>query len=466
MKSSVNNPRSVLRGLSILVGLVLLASACSASPSPTVGTPTTGAPTATASETQGGSPNGETTVLTVWDLNNAPEISKAQDLMNKEFVDQHPGVQINRVVKSLDDLKATLKLAMSSPDGPDVGQVNQGHPDMGAFVKAGLLLPLNDYATQYGWYDLYSPSIVARNSFSADGLHFGEGNWYGVGATAEVNGVYYNRTKLAAAGLSVPTTFEEFQNDLATLKAAGETPIAYGSLDGWPGPLEYSYVQQVNVDKAWLDDFIFGRNNRSFDTPQDLWAAQVLQDWAQKGYFSEGFAGVGYDEMWSSFGSGQGVFMLTGSWLSPDFMAIPNADDFGFFLMPPLESETATDLAVGGTSLAFGIRATSQHPDLAAQYIDWLISPRARELWLQNFVIPVPAVDASKVPDRPLFRDLVAAWNEVNTQDTMGHYLDYASPTMYDTMVAQVAGLTGGATTPEEFVSTIEADYAKSLQGN
>jgi len=144
------------------------------------------------------------------------------------------------VVKTLDDLKITLKLALAEEDGPDVAQVNQGRSDMGAMVEAGLLLPLNDYAATYKWSERFSASVASRNSFTEDGKTFGSGNLYGVSPTAEVVGVYYNKTLFDANGWTVPATFEEFEALLETIKAAGVTPISFGSLDGWNAIHEFS----------------------------------------------------------------------------------------------------------------------------------------------------------------------------------------------------------------------------------
>jgi raffinose/stachyose/melibiose transport system substrate-binding protein len=77
------------------------------------------------------------------------------------------------VVKTLDDLKVTLKLALSEANGPDVAQVNQGRSDMGAMVEAGLLLPLDSYLAKYNWGSVFSTSVASRNSFTPDGKTFG-----------------------------------------------------------------------------------------------------------------------------------------------------------------------------------------------------------------------------------------------------------------------------------------------------
>src|SRR5690606_21170647 len=125
--------------------------------------------------------------------------SETVDRLNAEFMEANPHITIDRSGRSFDDLKATARLAMSSDDGPDVCQINQGLSDMGALASAGLLVDLGPYAEEYGWLDLISPAIVARNSFAGDGTIFGEGTFYGMPPTAEFVGVIYNRAKIEAA---------------------------------------------------------------------------------------------------------------------------------------------------------------------------------------------------------------------------------------------------------------------------
>jgi len=401
---------------------------------------------------------GEVVTLQVWDILTRDVETEVMETLIQEFEAAHPGVTVERTVKTFDDMKATARLGLSSPDGPDIAQINQGLSDMGALVKADLLVDLTPYAEQYGWFEKISPSIVARNSFTPGGEVFGEGSLYGMPITAELVGVFYNKEKFEAAGVEVPTTFAEFEAALDTLLAAGEVPLAYGTLDKFPAIHVFSEIQGNLVDRQYLDDFIFGRNNQSFDIPENVEAAQKLVEWAEKGYFTPGYEGIGYEDSWKLLSDGQAAAMITGSWISGDLAAGPNGDKFGFFLTP---SETArgTHISVGGTSTAFAIRKGSPNEQLAAEYIDWMVSDRAAQLWLEKGIVPVQPGDASAVQPGTLDGDLVAAWDLLNDNDMVGHYLDWATPTFYDTITAALAELQAGRITPEEFTAQVQEDY-------
>ncbi|MEJ5201673.1 MAG: extracellular solute-binding protein [Anaerolineales bacterium] len=402
-------------------------------------------------------PPAETVTLVVWDQYARDVESEVMNQINKEFEEAHPGVKIERVVKSFDDLKTTIKLALGQPDGPDVAQVNQGQ-DMVAIVAGDLLLPLDDYATKYKWREIFPESLNSRNSATATG--FGQGNLYGMSVTAEFVGVYYNKGMFEKYGWKLPTTFDEFTKLLADIKAAGETPITFGDLDGWPGIHTFSSVQHVLVDVDYINNFTYGLNNVSFDIPENREAAKIVQGWAKDGYFTDGFMGIGYDDSLKIYKSGQGALMITGTWAAGEFVTDTD-QKFGNFLMPQKTVDTP-QLAIGGVGLPFCIRKGTKNADLAAEYINFLVSPRAAQLWAEKGMLPAAPLPADyKVEEGTLLADQVAAWGTLLKSNGIGHYIDWATLTMYDTLNAELQKLFAGETTPEQFTAAIQADYAK-----
>ncbi len=383
--------------------------------------------------------------------------------LNAEFMETYPNVTIERTAKSFDDLLNTVKLAVSSPNPPDVVQANQGRSVMGALVEAGLLLPLDDYADQYGWNDRYSQGLLELNSFTPDGQSFGEGSLYGLSQTGEIVGVYYNRQKLADLGLEIPATFEEFEAALDTAKQGGEVPIQFGNLDAWPGIHEFQAVQHAMNEKEPLRDFLFGRESASFDTVGNVAAADKLQSWADAGYFTPDFNGLGYDDAWANFAGGEGVFLITGTWLNPD-LTDAMADNVGFFLVPSADGEPP--IALGGEGLPFAVTQNSENPEVAAAYLDHITSEHAMEVIVETGGLPAVTIPDPAVPEGSSLADIFAAWEQLNSTDGIVSFLDYATPTMYDTLSASVQELMVDRVSPEEFTSTVQADFQEFLSGS
>lgn len=399
--------------------------------------------------------------LTVWDQWYRGAENEVIEQLNREFEESHQGLTLERTARPLDDLKTTLRLSVDSGEGPGVANVNQGAPDMGEMVKADLLEPLDDYAEQYGWTETFSEGLLARNRWSAEGA-FGEGQLYGVAPQAEIIGVYYNKDLFEQAGVSVPETFEGFQETLATLKEAGLTPIAYGGLDGWPGIHLYGAVQQLYLDRDYLDNLIFGRGG-DWTSEGNLKAAQLLVDWAEAGYFTPGYEGIGYDDSWALFAQGQGAMLISGSWLTGEF---PDDANIGFFALPPLASaQDSVPLIVGGTGIPLAVTSNAEDADLAAEYLDWMVSPRAAELWVQAGFLPAMSVEEGAIDEGSLLGEVLTAWNRVNEADAIGHYLDWATPSMYDTLTAAVQELMAQRLSPEAFLERLDQNYQDYLAG-
>jgi raffinose/stachyose/melibiose transport system substrate-binding protein len=396
---------------------------------------------------------GEVT-LTVWDQEVRGGQAAQIKRLNKAFEEKYPNVSIDRVAKSFEDLNKTLKLAVSGAKAPDVVQANQGRPVMGTLVKGGLLTPLDPYAEAFAWADRYSPLLLDLNRFSSDGAEFGGGNLYGLSQMGEIVGVFYNKEKVTEP----PTTLEEFEQSLAEAKQEGDIPIQFGNLDKWPGIHEYETVLGRTADKEQVRDVVFARDGASFDTPEFQAAAEKLQDWADAGYFTPDFNGTGYDPAWQQFAKGKGRYLIAGTWLVAD-LAKAMGDDVGFMLLPGSEAG-AEPVALGGESLAFAVTSKSEHPDVAAAYIDFLTNGEAATVLAETGNLPAMPVDASAIPDG-LPGEVFAAWQTLSESDGLIPYLDYATPTFYDDLSGAIQQLLAGRQDPAEFTGGVERAFRK-----
>jgi raffinose/stachyose/melibiose transport system substrate-binding protein len=392
--------------------------------------------------------------LTVWDQEVRGGQAAQIKRLNAAFEAKHPNVTIKRTAKSFEDLQATLKLAVSSNKAPDVVQANQGRPVMGQLVKGGLLKPMDGYAKIFGWQDRWAKTLLDLNRFSPDGKQFGSGSLYGVSQMGEIVGVFYNKDKVATP----PTTFAEFEQQLADAKSNGEVGIAFGNLEKWPGIHEFQTVQNQFVPKQAVRDFVFAKPGASFATPENTDAATTLQAWAEKGYFTPDFNGTDYDPAWQQFTKGKGRFLIAGTWVVAD-VAKAMGDKVGFMLMPPSDVSAGKPVALGGESLPWAITARSNVPDVAAAYIDFLTNADAVTALVETDNLP--AMKNDEQPTGSLNQDVFAAWKQLSDSDGLVPYLDYATPTFYDEITAGLQRLLAGRVRPAPFTQSIQNDYSK-----
>ncbi|MDN3310855.1 extracellular solute-binding protein [Microbacterium oryzae] len=398
--------------------------------------------------------------LSVWDQEVRGGQNEQIEQLNAAFMEEHPNITIERNSQAFDDLATTLRLAITDDDAPDVVQANNGRNTMGAFVEAGQLRPLDDYADAYGWFDRYSPSILQYSTYSEDATEFGEGNLYGLPQVGEVVGVFYSKSKLEGLGLDVPQDWAAFEEALQAAKDAGETPMLLGNIEKWPALHVFGPLQGSLVDAEEITDLGLGNPGASWTTPENEEAAAHMQGWVEDGYFNDGVNGTDYDAAWQSLAAGDGVFLIGGSWLAAD-LEDAMGDDVGFFVPA---KEDGTKATTGGTGLPFAITSASENPDAAAAYIDFLTSDDAMDVLAETGNLPVNDT-AEHAPDSGVQADVFATFGEVTESGAVLPYLDYATPTFADTLGQALQDLIDGRVTPAEFTETLEADYSDFTAG-
>lgn len=395
--------------------------------------------------------------LTVWDQLVRGGQDAQIERLNDEFMDKYPNIEIDRVSQSFDDLETTLRGALTGNDAPDVVQANNGRGTMGAFVSADLLLNLDPYAQAYDWGERFSDDVLAVSRYSDDGVTFGDGNLYGLPQVGEIVGAYYSRSALEEVATEeelVDGDFATFTDILARAEQNGLTPIQLGNLEGWPAVHVFGPIQAQHVPPEQIRTLAMGNEGGSWGSDGNIAAAQQLADWSDQGYFNEGVNGTDYDAAWQNFASGDGVFLIAGSWLAADLQDAMG-DDLGFFVPPNADGELST---TGATGLPFAVTAQSPHQAAAAGYIDFITNDAAMETIAETGNMPVNRT-AELAPDDGVNADIYTAFGNVSTEGHLLPYLDWATPTMGDTIGAALQNLIAGQATAQEAMSKLEEDY-------
>lgn len=399
--------------------------------------------------------------LVVWDQEVRGGQNEVMEELNAAFAEAYPNITVERVSRSFEDLQTTLPLALSGDDAPDVVQANNGRSTMGAFVEAGLLLPLDDYAAEYGWAERFPDSVRATASYTPDGVTFGEGSLYGLAQQGELVGVYYNRTKLADLGLELPETWEDFLAAAGAADDADEVALPFGNIDQWPGIHNYGAVMNRFVPADDIRHLGFGTAGADWTSAENLAAAERIVEMVDAGLFNDGFNGTDYDAVWNDFGNGTGVFLIAGTWILPDLDGMLG-DELGFMLVPPLAGDP--NVSTGGTSLPFAVTSATEHPDEAALYLDFITNADAMAVVAEKGLFP--SVDPGSQPTQSAAQaDVFAAWDTVTADDGVVPYLDWATPTFYDTIAAAIQELLGGQLEPDAFLQRLQDEYAAFVGG-
>ena len=279
------------------------------------------------------------------------------------------------------DLPAVLTTRVEAGNPPDVSALpNPGQ--MIEFAKAGKLVDLSTFMDMDVLQSDYSPTWLDLGTY--------KGKFCGVFISADLKSlVWYSPKAFAAAGYTVPTTWEELIALSDKMVADGKTPWALGlecgAASGWAGT-------------DWVEDIML----RTVEPEvYDLWVAHGiswLDDRVQRAF--ELFGQIALNEKYVYGGTNAVLTINFGD--SPDalFTTPPNAymhrqatfiksfildhfpnlvpgEDFDFFPFPPIYPQYGTP-ALGAADLFAMFNDTPE----ARAFMQYIVSPEAQEIWV------------------------------------------------------------------------------------
>jgi raffinose/stachyose/melibiose transport system substrate-binding protein len=374
------------------------------------------------------------------------------------FEKKYPNIKVQRQSITWTDLMQELPLKMKSPNPPDIVPPNNGWQSLGTLVQGGLVDNLDSYAQAYGWDTSVPASILREQEFSANGKQMGTGDLFGMPvALSSMIEVYYNRSLLQRLGLSVPTTYAEFTSDLAKAKAAGITPIELGN-QGQTGITQPLYsVMDALGDQSAIENLIYSQGTTSLDSqstgfPQ---AVATMQDWANEGYFTRQFQGLPETNAETNFVQGQGLFHFDYSGSLP-FTSPSQSKGFGSFILPRADGKPPVATLSAATELC--VSSQSKHVAAAAAFLNFAASPAAAQIAVNLGTDPMLAPNVTLPTSNPEFADEVANANLVTEHNSGVPYLDWSTPTLFNTITVEMSELLGGKTSVSGAISAVQAD--------
>jgi raffinose/stachyose/melibiose transport system substrate-binding protein len=395
-------------------------------------------------------------------LHKWPEPNNIQFFQNavKAFETAHPNITINMDAVADEPYKAKIRVVMASGEIPDIYFTWVGEYTR-QFIRAGRVRDITDYLAKPEWQGRFAPSTL--EAYRTDG------KLYGVPLNLDAKFMIYNKALFSKAGAAVPTDWPGFTATLDKLKAAGITPIAFGSQLPWATS---HYVGDLNAklvprDIRVADYQLTAPAEKLFTDPGYTEALTRYQDFLTKGWFNKTPNALTHAVARNSFFAGRAGMMYQEL---VEFGSVPGTkleeDGWDFFPMPPIPGARGEQDALTGAPDGFVVSSTSKHPDEAVAFLNFLTSqPQGAEFTriTHRTSATIGSVTAANAPPQTL-RGL----EEIAKAKELILWLDTdVEARIASVYLAGAQALMGGSETPEQVMEKIRtaARQAKTERG-
>jgi xylobiose transport system substrate-binding protein len=268
--------------------------------------------------------------------------------------------------------QSKLQTIINTKQAPDVF-FNWGGGSIKPFVKAGLLMPLDDMMKkQPKLKSMFLPSVL--DAAKVDGQYYG----IPMRGTQPVM-LFDNKQVLAKAGVQQPKTWDDLVAAVPKLKAAGVTPIADGGGDQWPTLMWFEYLYDRIAGPDLLKKALSGDKNvwASADSKKAL---KMIKQLVDSGAFGKNFDSVKYTDGGTPklVAKGKAGFELMGSWYFSQ-----QQTDSPAFAKSGLEYTTFPTVSggkgdpndiVGNTNNYYSVMKNASHPEAIEKFLELMYS--------------------------------------------------------------------------------------------
>ncbi|MFB9659979.1 ABC transporter substrate-binding protein [Glycomyces mayteni] len=303
---------------------------------------------------------------------------------------EETGVEVEPRFIPFEDFSRTLQQQAAAGGLPDIALVNAF--ETGQLADAGIIEDLSAYADEWGEQDAYYEAGWETGQV--------DGATYGIPHLADDYALYYNEDVLAAAGVEVPTTWDEMEAAAAAIADSGAASygLAMSGIEGAEG-----------ATGILLRTLAAGGDLAGFGGEAGVAALESIQRMTASGGLSEGFLTWNEDDAMAAFTNGEAAMAINSA--SAVNVVRENAPDLAWNVAPlPADATEATFLSA--ENLAIG--AGSGDADAAWDLIEWLQQPSVLEEYLpERNKLPARSDVPGAVTDpvRAVFADqLVNAW--------------------------------------------------------
>ena len=368
------------------------------------------------------------------------------DRFNEDYEGQY---HVTPITTKLEDYYTQLNALVDAGQTPDVFIVSPG-PNLTDYVAPGVAAPLDEYLEADGWKDTFAgDAVFAQQTY--------DGKIYAIPLNTAAACVFYNKEIFEAAGVEVPTTYDELLDVCAKIKEAGYTPITISAGTAWCLSMLAGYL----CDREGVDLAAINAGEESWVQDKTIAAGEKLLELSQ--YFQETAAGDSNDDATAALYFEEAAILIQGSWAigqmngaNPDF-----EEKCGVFQFPAIEGGNDPNRVIAKSD-SLAMSSTTQYPEACVALMKYFTDDEAQRYTAEvGGKIPVTKVeyDASVAPAQladvmEIFENATATfgfYNESLVSSDAGSYFDN-----------QMVAIFQQEKTPEEAFQAVEDWYVEN----
>jgi raffinose/stachyose/melibiose transport system substrate-binding protein len=322
-------------------------------------------------------------------FNQKKEMEGTLEEIIQDFEKLHPDIDVQ--MTSVPDAGTVLKTRMLSGDVPDVINLYPQNIDFQEWANAGF------------FYDMTGQDYLDNLKNQYADKYAINGKVYNVPLTANVSGIYYNKTKFEALGLKAPETWDEFVQLVDDIKAAGETPFAIAGTEGWTlnGYHQLSLITTTGSADAANEYLRYSQPN-SISADDDILKADAakLDLLADEGNQQANWKGASYNDAIVAFTSEDALMTTNGSWALAAMRQQEPTFEISTFAFPG--EEPGQSATVGAGDLALSIAAETENLEAAETFVAYMTTPEPMQKYYDVDGSPVAVIGVEEDSDSPL----------------------------------------------------------------
>lgn len=322
-------------------------------------------------------------------FNQKKEMEGTIEEIIQDFEKLHPDIDVQ--MTSVPDAGTVLKTRMLSGDVPDVINLYPQNIDFQEWANAGF------------FYDMTGQDYLDNLKNQYADKYAINGKVYNVPLTANVSGIYYNKTKFEALGLKAPETWDEFVQLVDDIKAAGETPFAIAGTEGWTlnGYHQLSLITTTGSADAANEYLRYSQPN-SISADDDILKADAakLDLLADEGNQQANWKGASYNDAIVAFTSEDALMTTNGSWALAAMRQQEPTFEISTFAFPG--EEPGQSATVGAGDFALSIAAETENLEAAETFVAYMTTPEPMQKYYDVDGSPVAVIGVEEDSDSPL----------------------------------------------------------------